>query len=83
MNRIRFAAGRRKGLPFYSLFCLLMTAAMQGQSLPEDLRSVLTSRFRFTGNELKGAEAGRPVAKLLSGRRPDDLQLIGLVPTPF
>jgi len=49
------------------------------QSLPADLRSTLADTFHFTPDQLKRMERGEPVARLLTGDSPDDLQLIGVV----
>ena len=53
--------------------------AAHSQSIPTDLRKVLTGEFVFSENELRKVESGQPVGKLLTSASPDDLRLIGAV----
>src|SRR5882724_8171531 len=49
------------------------------QALPAEIREVLTSEFRFSPADLQNAESGRPVAKIVSTGRPDDVRMIGVI----
>ena len=50
-----------------------------GQSMPAEIRAVLSSEFRFSTADLQNAEAGRPVAKMVKTGRADDVRMIGVV----
>ncbi len=61
---------------------LLLAAAvcvLPAQPLPADLRSTLAGSFHFDAGQLRKIEQGEPVARLLAGDEPGDLQLIGVV----
>jgi hypothetical protein len=63
------------------ILCTLFASACgsSAQPLPNDLRATLAGTFQFNQGQFKKMEQGEPVAKLLTGDSPDDLQLIGVV----
>ena len=80
MNTIFPASWLNWRSPLATVLCLFSYAALaNSQSIPADFRSLLSQKFKFTPKELQDAEAGQPVAKLITGSRPDDLQLVGVV----
>jgi hypothetical protein len=61
-----------------ALFALAAGVGL-AQPLPSDLRSTLAARFALRQDDFQTIESGEPFGKLISGDRPDDLQLLGVI----
>jgi hypothetical protein len=60
-----------------ALLALAVSAA--GQSMPAEMREALAAEFHFTPADIGKVESGRPVAKMASTGRPDDVRMGGAI----
>ena len=60
-------------------YAIAAGAVVSAQPLPPNLREVLSSDFHFSANDLRKAESGKPVAKMVSTGRPDDVRMVGVI----
>ncbi len=60
-----------------ALLALAVSAA--AQSMPAEMREALTAEFHFTPADIAKVESGRPVAKIASTGRPDDVRMGGAI----
>jgi len=55
------------------------SARLSAQSLPPEIREGLVTEFRFSPADLQAVESGRPMAKMVSTGRADDVRMVGVV----
>lgn len=62
-----------------ALTLLTVAGSAAAQSMPVEMRDALTAEFHFSAADIARIESGRPVAKMASTGKPDDVRMAGAI----